>query len=171
MEEPLQKPKKQRAKKRDKNLDKARNDPAKNLFIRMQETPEGRALWKVWTDRRFLKPNGKGPGRPAGSIDGYSGAELRKQRAVAKAEAKEMVKYMSEKKGFEIPKNEFAKEAIEAAVESMRMEAINVKDKLAAARLVLEFTMAKPASSSEVTVKTAESFLADIAAEMDADKE
>ena len=82
-----------------------------------------------------------------------------------------MVKYMSEKKGFEIPKNEFAKEAIEAAVESMRMDAINVKDKLAAARLVLEFTMAKPASSSEVTVKTAESFLADIAAEMDADKE
>lgn len=156
---------------RDKNLHQARNDPAKNLFKRMQETPEGRALWKVWTDRRFLAPNGKKAGRPVGSIDGYSGADLRKQRAVAKAEAKEMVKYMSEKKGFEIPKNEFAKEAIEAAVESMRMEAINVKDKLAAARLVLEFTMAKPASSSEVTVKTAESFLSDIAAEMEADKE
>lgn len=156
---------------RDKNLHQARNDPAKNLFKRMQETPEGRALWKVWTDRRFLCPNGKKAGRPHGSIDGYSSSELRQQRAIAKAEAKEMVKYMSEKKGFEIPKNEFAKEAIEAAVESMRMEAINVKDKLAAARLVLEFTMAKPSTSSEVTVKTAESFLSDIAAEMEADKE
>lgn len=82
-----------------------------------------------------------------------------------------MVKYMETKKGFEIPKSEFAREAIEAAVESMRMEAINVKDKLAAARLVLEFTMAKPAAQSEVTVKTAESFLADIAKEMEEDKE
>lgn len=165
------KPKKERKRKRDKNLHKARNDPAKNLFKRMQETPEGRALWKIWTDRRFLAPNGKKPGRPPGSIDGYSAHELKQQRAIAKAEAKEMVKYMETKKGFEIPKSEFAREAIEAAVESMRMEAINVKDKLAAARLVLEFTMAKPAAQSEVTVKTAESFLADIAAEMEQDKE
>lgn len=136
----------------------------------MQETEEGRKLWKIWTDRRFLAPNGKKPGRPAGSVDGYSQSELRKQRATAKAEAKEMVKFM-EKKGFEVPEAEYAREAIEAAVESMRMEAINVKDKLAAARLVLEFTKAKPAAKSEVTVRTAEDFLADIAKEMEQYKE
>lgn len=133
----------------------------------MQQTEEGRTLWKIWTDRRFLNPNGRGlPGRPRGSIDGYSKSELNKQRKTAKAEAKEIVKFM-EKKGFEVPKQEFAREAIEAAVETMRMEAISPKDKLTAARLVLDFTMAKPASQAEVTVKKAEDFLADIAAEME----
>lgn len=136
----------------------------------MQQTEEGRALWKIWTDRRFANPNGRGPGRPRGSIDGYSKYELNKQRKQAKAEAKEIVKYMEEKKGFEVPKAEFAREAIEAAVETMRMEAISPKDKLTAARLVLDFTLAKPSSSTEITVKTAESFLEDIAKEMDEDK-
>ena len=133
----------------------------------MQQTEEGRALWKIWTDRRFAKPNGKGPGRPRGSIDGYSKYELTQQRKKAKAEAKEIVKYMEEKKGMVIPKADFAREAIEAAVETMRMEAISPKDKLTAARLVLDFTLAKPAAQTEVTVKKAEDFLADIAAEME----
>lgn len=138
----------------------------------MQQTEEGRALWKIWTDRRFLNPNGRGlPGRPRGSIDGYSKTELNKQRKIAKNEAKEIVKYMETKKGFEVPKAEFAREAIEAAVETMRMEAISPKDKLTAARLVLDFTLAKPAAQSEVTVKKAEDFLADIAAEMEQNKE
>lgn len=164
---PLQ-PRKSKVK---KNQSKARTDPEKNLFIRMQQTEEGRALWKIWTDRRFLNPNGRGlPGRPRGSIDGYSKTELNKQRKKAKAEAKEIVIYM-EKKGFEVPKAEFAREAIEAAVETMRMEAISPKDKLTAARLVLDFTMSKPAAQSEVTVKKAEDFLADIAAEMEQNKE
>lgn len=138
----------------------------------MQQTEEGRTLWKIWTDRRFLNPNGRGlPGRPRGSIDGYSKSELNKQRKIAKQEAIKIVEYMEKEKGFEIPKQEFAKEAIVAAVETMRMDAISPKDKLTAARLVLDFTMAKPASQSEVTVKKAEDFLADIAAEMEKDKE
>lgn len=78
---------------------------------------------------------------------------------------------MEEKKGMVIPKSDFAREAIEAAVETMRMEAISPKDKLTAARLVLDFTLAKPASQAEVTVKKAEDFLADIAAEMEQPKE
>lgn len=157
-----------RKKKRDKNLHKATTDPEKNLFVRMQQTEEGRALWKIWTDRRFLNPNGRGlPGRPKGSIDGYSKYELGKQRKVAKEQAKEIVKFMEENKGFVVPKAEFAREAIVAAVETMRMEAISPKDKLAAARLVLDFTLAKPAAQAEVTVKRAEDFLADIAVEME----
>lgn len=87
-------------------------------------------------------------------------------RAIAKDEAKRMVRIM-EKKGFEIPKNEFAREAIEAAVETMRMDAISPKDKLTAARLVLDFTMSKPAAQAELTVKKAEDFLAEIAKDLD----
>lgn len=86
-------------------------------------------------------------------------------RAIAKDEAKRMVRIM-EKKGFEIPENEFAREAIEAAVETMRMEAISPKDKLTAARLVLDFTKAKPAAQTELTVKRAEDFLAEIAKDL-----
>ena len=165
MDEVSQKPPSKRKTHRDKNQNKSRPGRDQNLFVRMQETEEGRLLWKIWTDRRFLKPNGKGPGRPAGSIDGYTKTDLRKMRAVAKDEAKRMVRIM-EKKGFDIPENEFAREALEAAVETMRMEAINPKDKLTAARLVLDFTKAKPAAQAELTVRRAEDFLADIAKDM-----
>lgn len=165
MDEAKEKPLKQRKTYRGRFQYNSRPKPEQNLFVRLQETEEGRLLLKLWTDRRHLKPNGKGPGRPRGSPDGYTGAEVRRMRAVAKDEAKRMVRIM-EKKGFQIPENEFAREALEAAVETMRMDAINPKDKLTAARLVLEFTKAKPAAQAELTVKRAEDYLADIAKDM-----
>lgn len=162
-------PKEKRKTHKEKNKNLARTDD-KNPFVRLSKTPEGRALMKEWRDRRFLNPNGKGlPGRRPGSKDGYTAKELDKQRAKAKAEAKLIVEYMETK--FNIPKDEYAKEALTTAVEIMRIDAINAKDKLAAARTVLEWTMAKPAAQSEVTVKKAEDFLADIAADMEKDKE
>lgn len=135
---------------------KARHDPEKNLFKRMQLTEEGRKLWKLWTDKRFA-PGCKG-GRPPGSYTGFSRAERNKHKAKAKAEAKEIVRIM-EKKGYEIPKAEFARESIEVAVELMRMHEIAPRDKLAAARTVLEWTLSKPVAQSEVSVKRAEDFL------------
>lgn len=122
-----------------------------------------------WRAKRFTNPNGKGgPGRRPGSKDGYTAYELQKQRAKAKAEAKVIVEYMEKK--FDLPKDEFAKEALTTAVEIMRVDAINAKDKLAAARTVLEWTMAKPVAQSEVTVKRAEDFLSEIAADMEGTK-
>lgn len=131
-------------------------DPAKNLFVRMQQTEEGRKLWDLWRAKRHAP--GVRLGRPPGSVTGYSGAQYKKQKAKAKAEAKEIVALM-EKKGFEIPKAEFAREAIEVAVEIMRTDAMNAKDKLSAARTVLEWTLSKPVAQSEVSVKRAEDFL------------
>lgn len=98
-------------------------------------------------------------------MDGMYRKEREAKKAVAKDEAKRMVRIM-EKKGFQLPENEFAREALEAAVETMRMEAINPKDKLTAARLVLEFTKAKPAAQAELTVRRAEDYLAEIAKDM-----
>lgn len=170
MEEAQDKPQKRRKTFRDRYKHQSRPKPEQNLFVRMQQTEEGRLLWKIWTDRRFLKPNGKGPGRPRGSPDGYTGKEMRRMRAIAKDEAKRMVRIM-EKKGFEIPENEYAREAIEAAVETMRMDAISPKDKLTAARLVLDFTKSKPAAQAELTVKRAEDYLADIAKELVIDED
>lgn len=134
-------------------------DPAKNLFVRMQQTEEGRKLWDLWRAKRHAP--GVRLGRPPGSVTGYSGSQYKKQKAKAKAEAKEIVALM-EKKGFEIPKAEFAREAIEVAVEIMRTDAMNAKDKLSAARTVLEWTLSKPVAVSEVNVKKAEDFLSAI---------
>jgi hypothetical protein len=138
----------------------ARNEPEKNLFKRMQQTEEGRNLWKLWTDKRFAP--GVKLGRPAGAFDGANRTQRNKIKAKAKAEAKVIVTLM-EKKGFEVPKHEFAREAIETAVEIMRINEMNPKDKLAAARTVLEWTMAKPVAQSEVSIKRAEDFLALVA--------
>lgn len=163
MEEETKKPRKQR-KKREPNLNMARNDPEKNLFKRMQQTEEGRALWNLWRAKRHAP--GVKLGRPPGSWDGNSRAERNKIKAKAKAEAKVIVELM-EKKGFEIPKHEFAREAIETAVEIMRINEMNPKDKLAAARTVLEWTMSKPVAQSEVSVKRAEDFLSLVADKAD----
>jgi hypothetical protein len=54
-----------------------------------------------------------------------------------------------------------AREALHTALEVMRMPG-DPKSKLAAARLVLDFTKAKPASKSEVTINTAEEWLAQV---------
>lgn len=159
MSEQEKKPRKPR-KKYEPNLNMARNEPEKNLFKRMQQTEEGRRLWKLWTDKRFAP--GVKVGRPAGAFDGANRTQRNKIKAKAKAEAKEIVALM-EKKGFEIPKHEFAREAIETAVEIMRINEMNPKDKLAAARTVLEWTMSKPVAQSEVSVKRAEDFLSLVA--------
>lgn len=155
MEDEVKKPRKPR-KKRVPDASKARHDPEKNLFKRMQQTEEGRKLWDLWRAKRHAP--GVKLGRPQGAYDGFSRAERMKHKAVAKAEAKEIVKLM-EKKGFEVPKHDFAREAIETAVELMRMTEMNAKDKLSAARTVLEWCMAKPVAQSEVSIKRAEDFL------------
>lgn len=132
----------------------------------MQQTEEGRALWNLWRDKR----KGSKLGRPRGSTEGYLKTERDKIKAKAKAEAIEIVKYMENEKGYEIPKREFAKEAITTAVEIMRRDDISPKDKLSAAKAVMEWTLAKPAIETNMNVRTAESFLEDIAKEMNLEK-
>lgn len=62
-----------------------------------------------------------------------------------------------------------AEEALEFAIGVVRVQA-PLKDKLAAARMVLDFTKTKPAAKSDVTVHNAEQFLDDVAAEMESNK-
>lgn len=63
-----------------------------------------------------------------------------------------------------------AEEALEAALVVMRSPG-DKREKLAAARLILDFTRAKPASKSVVTVNAAEQWLAAIATETDDDEQ
>jgi hypothetical protein len=53
---------------------------------------------------------------------------------------------------------EASEEALTGAITVLRGP-VSAKDKIAAARLVLDFTMAKPVAKSEVTVSSAEDWL------------
>jgi hypothetical protein len=85
-------------------------------------------------------------------------------RKEIKKEAEKVVEIMSQKFGVE---DEYAKEALGTAVEVMRMQG-ETRERLSAARLILDFTKQKPASKSEVAVAKAEDFLASLLVE-DAD--
>jgi hypothetical protein len=84
----------------------------------------------------------------------------------AKAQAKRDLARMEEK-GYVLPKDDYAKEAIESVLTVMRLKDISPKDRLAAASKLLEYTLAKPAAETNVTLKKAEDFLADLAKDSD----
>ena len=116
-------------------------------------TPEGRELRRQWS----TKPR-KNPGRPKGVPDGYRKADIEPIREQAKKEAEKVVQIMSDK--FDIDDG-YAKEALQTAVEVMRTPG-ETRERLSAARLVLDWTKAKPAAKSEVTIGKAEEFLASL---------
>ena len=107
----------------------------------------------------------KNAGRPRGVPDGYRKEQIEPIRAKVKAEAKQVVEIMA--KEFDI-EDEYAKAALETAVEVMRMVGDN-RERVAAARLVLDFTKQKPASKSELAVSKAEDFLAGLLTDEDMD--
>lgn len=134
--------------------------PKNNYFSTLMSTPEGRELRRQWSN----KPR-KNAGRPKGVPDGYRKHEIEPLRAKAKKEAREVVKIMSDKYDIE---DDYSREALETAVEVMRVPG-ETRERLAAARLILDFTKSKPVSKSEVAVSKAEDFLASLLAEDEAD--
>ena len=127
--------------------------PKNNYFANLMKTPEGRALRREWSTR----PR-KNAGRPRGVPDGYRKEQIEPIRKRVKAESKRIVKIMAEQYNIE---DEYAKAALETAVEVMRMVGDN-RERVAAARLVLDFTKQKPASKNEVAISKAEDFLASL---------
>jgi hypothetical protein len=119
-------------------------------------TPEGRALRKLWS----TKPR-KNAGRPKGVPDGHTAETIKPIREQAKKDAKKVVRIMSENYNIE---NKYQQEALATAVEVMRLQG-ETRERLAAARLVLDFTKSKPASKSDVSIHKAEDFLASLLVE------
>ena len=132
--------------------------PKQNYFSTLMSTPEGRELRRQWS----TKPR-KNPGRPKGVPDGYRKSQIEPIRAEAKKEAKQLVEIMKEK--FDI-NDEYAEEALTTAVEVMRVPG-ETRERLAAARLVLDFTKSRPAAKQEVTIGKAEEFLSSLLVEDD----
>jgi len=127
-----------------------------NYFAKLAQTPEGRELRKQWSK----KPR-KNPGRPKDTRDGYTLAQITPLREKAKAEARIIVSKI--KKDFTL-EDDRAEEALTTAVQIMREPGQN-RDKLAAARMILDFTKVKPVSISEVSVGKAEAFLSGLLSE------
>ena len=124
--------------------------PKRNYFSELGNTPEGRALRVKWANERK-----KSTGRPRGVPDGYRKNTIEPIRQREQQKAKEIVNAMADIVGIE---NDYAKEALEAAVEILRVPG-ETGQRLAAARLVLDFTKQKPASKNELSIAKAEAFL------------
>lgn len=112
---------------------------------------------------KWAQENGKKGGRPKGVPDGHSKESIAPIRAQAKIDSQKVVKIMSEKFNIE---DEFEKEALATAVSIMREQGAT-RERLAAARLVLDFTKSKPASKSDVSISRAEDFLTSLLEESD----
>jgi hypothetical protein len=82
----------------------------------------------------------------------------------AKSETKRIFKIM-EKQGL-TPEDKMARDALNVAFE-MIAEPLSARDRLAAVRTVLDFTKMKPATKTDLTIKTAEDFLDELAASED----
>ncbi|MDC0134485.1 hypothetical protein OAI36_00360 [Alphaproteobacteria bacterium] len=130
--------------------------PKNNYFSTLMETEEGRALRKSWSTKKRIRT-----GRPRGVPDGYSKEQIEPIRAEAKKEAERLVNIMADKFNIE---DEYAKKALVTAVEVMNVVG-ETRERLAAARLVLDFTKQKPASKNEVSLSKAEDFLASLVTE------
>jgi hypothetical protein len=120
------------------------------------------------------KEEGRFPNR-RGVPNGFAGAReaIDQGRAEARTEAKEIIAKM--KRNGEPSEDPRSEESLEAAIEVVRAKAedangrrdylYGVADRLKAAKLVLEFTKAKPATKNEVTIQRAEDFLEGLARE------
>jgi len=143
-------PKNPRRKTPRKNPNMAR--PAhKNPLALQHKTPEGRAKFKAMIKTR------KNSGRPLGVPDGYGKGRMVPIVEQAQKDAKKVVNIM--KQDHEMDAR--AEEALETAVEIMRTPVHN-RDRLQAAKLILDFTKVKPVAKSEVTLNNAEAFLSSL---------
>lgn len=86
-------------------------------------------------------------------------------KALARHEAQRIMIHLRKEGLLMEPDNVIANEALEVAIEIHRDKLADGKLRLAAARICLEWTKAKPATKIEQTVRTAESFLDDLALE------
>jgi hypothetical protein len=98
-----------------------------------------------------------------GVPDGMRREEAEQMWVIAKKKAKEDMAKL-EKAGLIDPTDEHAREAMQSTLEVMRSP-MNQQIRLQAARQVLEWTRAKPATKTEMTVNAAEAWLASLAEE------
>lgn len=124
------------------------------------KTPEERSAYSARLRAARTMPTRQTPGKPR-ALTNTQWAEV---SATARLDAKRIIKKLKDAGTF--PEDEKAAEALEKAVVTLRASQ-SPKDVAALARLILDFTKAKPAQKSEVTIRTHEDFLDEIAGDID----
>jgi hypothetical protein len=137
-----------------KKLKKRKKQKPKDLS---RYSPEGLAAMRAWGAKLGKMKEGRKSGRIMGQPDGMPLKKFRVLEAAAKIKTQKVMLAMSKTKEFE-PDNKVANQALEAAIEILCLPG-NTSSRLSAAKLLLEYTQKKPVASSEVNLKTAESFL------------
>lgn len=141
-----------------------KNSAASKRLKELWADPEWRLNhWAKVTSRGFSY----GQGTRAGVPDGMRKDEAMARWAKARASAKKTIEVLKVKTNLLGEDDGKAEDALETALTIMRGPNNDQKMKLAAARLVLEFTKAKPASKSIVAVDDAEAWLTKIAEDDD----
>ncbi|API58461.1 hypothetical protein BSL82_03390 [Tardibacter chloracetimidivorans] len=102
-------------------------------------------------------------GRKTGVPSGWNYKEYAVEVAEAEKQARKMFNIMADE-GL-VPDDQMAQAALLEALTIMKNKATSTAHKLSASRLVLDYTRAKPASKSDVTIHKAESLLEALAAQ------
>tara|TARA_B100000131_G_scaffold29461_1_gene27679 strand:+ start:3250 stop:3753 length:504 start_codon:yes stop_codon:yes gene_type:complete len=123
--------------------------------------PKNIMAWRMKNDPEFVKMMHKKQrdkrtktGRKIGIPNGVTVNQFRKSQKIAKKEARIIVSKITK-----ADEDIYAKEALEASVEILRTPEISVDHKLKSAKLVLDFTKSRPATTTELTIHKAEAFL------------
>lgn len=116
---------------------------------------DGYREFNAWRRQRLIKFTSKG--RPFNHTRGLNKHELAEAHAKAAAQAKRDMENIKAK----IDMTDAAEEALEGAITVLRQPS-SQQTKLAAAKLILEFTKTKPVAKSEVSVNKAEEWLASL---------
>lgn len=122
-------------------------------------TPEQRS---EYSKRLAAQKKGPSGGRKKGVPFALTSAQYEARLAEQTPIVKRIMKKMAD--NGQLPDDPRAVEALEQSMIVLRTQE-DAKTKLAAARLVLDFTKAKPTTKHEVTVKTAEDYLDELADE------
>lgn len=142
-----------------------RKRPVPHPSVLARRSAASKKAWETSREKRMAwhKANPGATSR-AGIPDGMRKADAMKAWDEARASAKETIKIMVEKKIID-GDDEKANEALETCITIMRGPSTHLPLKLTAAKTVLEWTRAKPASKQEVSIQKAEDWLAMVTAD------
>lgn len=110
---------------------------------------------------RKWREAGNRVGRAPGQQDGVRKKDYLARLEVAKVKAERAIVIMAENKIWEAD-NDVARKAMQTAIEIMESQTGETKNRLAAAKTILDFTQTKPVVKNETTLKTAEEFLSSL---------
>lgn len=110
--------------------------------------------------KRWREANPGQTGRAKGQPDGVRKRVWLQMQVKIAAKAERAVEIMAEKKLW-VADNDVAEKAMKAAIEILETPGEN-RNKLQAAKVILDFVQTKPVVKSETTLKTAEEFLSSL---------